>query len=299
MISKKTVLILGAGASMPYGYPSGEELNKLICNRITDDFSIRIFGKIGFNEAKIREFRNEFLDSGQYTIDEFLEKRDTFTEIGKNAIVLQLIRREQNNEMNMIGDSINWYKLVFNKMDTEFNRFHENKISFITFNYDRSLEQYLYKALKSSSGEEPNKVGEMLKKINIIHLYGQMGFLPWQDSSGRHYGNTEDTNLIQTSAQGIKIVREDIHNDKEFSKAHELLQEAEKIYFLGFGFNPTNLERLNISKLPPNKEIAGTSIGLTNHVIKDTELNSLQRINSSSLINVNIVDFFSNHFRLD
>jgi len=299
MISKKTVLILGAGASVPYGYPSGEELRMLIYNDITGIYSTTILKKIGFNEAKIMEFRNEFLDSGQYTIDEFLEKRDTFTNIGKIAIVLQLIPRERNNQMNMIQDSINWYKLVFNKMNTEFNSFHENQVSFITFNYDRSLEQYLFNALKSSSGAEPNKVAEVLKKINIIHLYGQMGFLPWQDTPGRNYGSIDDTNLIEMSAQGIKIIRDDIHKDKEFSKAHELLQEAEKIYFLGFGFNPTNLRRLNIYGLSLNKEIAGTSIGLSKHDIVDIHDNSLLKIKPRNLIATNIVKFFSDNFRLE
>ena len=32
MITQQTILVLGAGASKPYGYPTGADLKKLICN---------------------------------------------------------------------------------------------------------------------------------------------------------------------------------------------------------------------------------------------------------------------------
>lgn len=300
MITNKTVLILGAGASNPYQYPLGEKLRMDICDNITLGHSAEILNKYGFKGDDIRNFRNEFFNSGKYTIDEFLEKRKEFTEIGKMAIALELVPKESNEILNKIPNSENWYRLVFNKMDTELYKFPENKISFITFNYDRSLENFMFNALKSSSGGDFDEVAKVLKQINIIHLYGQLGVLPWQDKvNGIEYENTKETGSIYTAARGIKIIYENSPKDKDFLKTHELLHEAEKIYFLGFGFNPTNLKRLNITSIPSKKEIAGTSIGLSTHDIKDVELNSKHRINSSSLFPNNIVDFFRNHFRLD
>ncbi|WP_156096076.1 hypothetical protein [Methanobacterium sp. SMA-27] len=36
MIKTPTVFVLGAGASIPYGYPSGEKLREEICHELED-----------------------------------------------------------------------------------------------------------------------------------------------------------------------------------------------------------------------------------------------------------------------
>jgi DNA-binding MurR/RpiR family transcriptional regulator len=54
--------------------------------------------------------------------------------------------------------------------------------------------------------------------------------------------------------------------DNDFSKAKELLRSAERIYFMGFGFNNLNVERLGIQALRPNKSFA-TAFGLTTNEI--------------------------------
>ena len=54
MITRPTVLILGAGASKPYGFPSGPELVQKIVVRLQGQF----FKDFGFSESKTEEFRN-------------------------------------------------------------------------------------------------------------------------------------------------------------------------------------------------------------------------------------------------
>ncbi len=70
----------------------------------------------------------------------------------------------------------------------------------------------------------------------------------------------------------IKIIHEGIENDPEFTEALELLMAAENIYFLGFGFNETNLKRLRIESLcqpnVPQKVVCGTSHGLSQRQIQ-------------------------------
>jgi len=55
MIKTRTVLILGAGASMPYGYPSGKELKRIICGRLKDSESdlSRILRRLGTSPEKL------------------------------------------------------------------------------------------------------------------------------------------------------------------------------------------------------------------------------------------------------
>ena len=61
MITKKTVLILGAGASQPYGYPLGEELRRRICNNITNSHNTETLNYLGFKGGIIKKFRDEFV----------------------------------------------------------------------------------------------------------------------------------------------------------------------------------------------------------------------------------------------
>ncbi len=71
--------------------------------------------------------------------------------------------------------------------------------------------------------------------------------------------------VLRYCIDNIKIVSEDITDrDKEFSAAKTLLTDAEQIYFLGFGYAPTNMHRLNIEHLAGKNEIVvGSGYGLT------------------------------------
>jgi len=42
MITQQTVFILGAGASAPYGYPTGAGLKDIICDEISELFDLLI-----------------------------------------------------------------------------------------------------------------------------------------------------------------------------------------------------------------------------------------------------------------
>ncbi|MGH7216991.1 MAG: hypothetical protein ACREIG_07135, partial [Nitrospiraceae bacterium] len=56
--------------------------------------------------------------------------------------------------------------------------FHENKLSLITFNYDRSLEFYLHRAIKRLWDLDDNEAAEVLKAVPIIHIHGKIDALP-------------------------------------------------------------------------------------------------------------------------
>jgi len=67
---------------------------------------------------------------------------------------------------------------------------------------------------------------------------------------------------LETYAAGISIMCEGIKESTEFEKAHDLLKQAEAIYFLGFGYNPGNLDRLKILSFITDKSVYGTAYGL-------------------------------------
>ena len=61
------------------------------------------------------------------------------------------------------------------KLDSTFEEFGNNKLSIVTFNYDRSLEHYLLNSLMTLHGKTRDECAQALKKIPIVHVYGQLG----------------------------------------------------------------------------------------------------------------------------
>lgn len=263
MIDPQTVLILGAGASVPYGYPSGEKLSQNIYHELKDPTHQygRELIKHGFSESDILEFRNSFFYSGKSSIDAFLEHRPEFIDIGKLVIARSLIPHENIDKL-FESNQGRWYKYFFNNnLNNSIDDIDKNKLGVITFNYDRSFEQFLFTALKNSSGENNSKCASKIKKIPFIHVHGNLDDLEWQSSHGRPYDSTLcEGDFLDKSAKSIKIIHEDIDEAESFKEAHKIIDKADNIYFLGFGYNKTNVERLNI--ILDDKSIFGTHFGL-------------------------------------
>jgi hypothetical protein len=274
MITKSTVLILGAGASKPFGYPTGKELKKTICDNLgqwEDGFF-----RSAVNLDAVRDFKEHLTKSPDVSVDAFLEYRPEFLTIGKLAIASALIPLE--NESALFDDQYdknNWYEYLFNEMSCRFEEFENNKLSIVTFNYDRSLEHYFINGLQAKYGKNINECAIKLKTIPIIHLHGQLGNLPWQPvdvkKKSRAYGINRGYFDLFEASQQIKIVSENIGTDPEFIKAQELITKAEVVYFLGFGYNENNMQRLNIDREKPEKVILGSSYGLGSAEIKKIE----------------------------
>lgn len=267
LIYKSTVFILGAGASAPYRFPSGPQLSNIIYKELTNETS-KLYDKIIQliqNRKLIKEFANALIHSQKTSVDAFLEHRPEFINIGKLAIAGALIPFEDERFLffNEIGNR-DWYEYLFGKLSASFESFGENKVSFLTFNYDRSLEFYLFTALKHSYGKNEEDCFKKLNEIKIVHLHGQLGDLLLKSNRVRPYAPVLDLHNLQLASEKIKIIYEDIDNDLQFKEAFELMQSAEYICFLGFGYNEMNLKRLRLSSFPKNKnpKILGTTFNL-------------------------------------
>ncbi|MBW7988586.1 MAG: hypothetical protein FVQ84_00980 [Planctomycetes bacterium] len=274
MVDIETVLVLGAGASMPFSFPSGKKLVALINDMLNGDSpTVDLLKKHGHEKEHIWNFRNTLVLSGRSSVDEFLEYRTDFLDIGKEAIAAALLRFEQTANLFNVKKDNNWYQYLFGLLNTSFDEFDQNKLAIITFNYDRSFEHYLFTALQHAYNKNDEECAEKLNKIPIVHLHGKLGRLPWEKT--RYSLVPYDTPrypdklglYVGRGGVNIKIIHEDIKKDPEFKQAFELLIAAKRICFLGFGFNETNLKRLRIESLcqpdVPDKDICGTSYGLS------------------------------------
>ena len=292
MVDIETVLVLGAGASMPFGFPSGRKLVALISDMLNGDSpTVALLEKHGYEKEQIWRFRKNLVLSGRSSVDEFLEYRTDFLDVGKEAIASALLRCEQTTNLFNVNKDNNWYQYLFGLLNTSFDEFDQNKLAIITFNYDRSFEHYLFTALQHAYNKNDEECAEKLNKIPIVHVYGKLGRLPWEKTrySLVPYDLVKHTDklglFVGRGGKNIKIIHEDIEKDPEFNQAFELLIAAEHIYFLGFGFNETNLKRLRIESLlhpdVPDKFICGTSHGLSQ---RQNQLVKGYRKNASRLI---------------
>jgi hypothetical protein len=122
MITKPTVLILGAGASMPYGFPSGRDLLKTILDGLQPNTSSTLhttLEELGMTKDCIWTFRNDLYYSGSSSVDAFLEHRQEFLEIGKLAIMLSLMPLEEEHRLfDMKVREQSWYEYLFGKLRT-------------------------------------------------------------------------------------------------------------------------------------------------------------------------------------
>ena len=67
MITMPTVFILGAGASKPYGYPTGSELKNIILRNLEGEpiSGYSSWSKLGFEASDLQEFRDALFYSGK------------------------------------------------------------------------------------------------------------------------------------------------------------------------------------------------------------------------------------------
>jgi len=144
-----------------------------------------------------------------------------------------------------------------------------------TFNYDRSLEHFLYLAYHSLGGRsssDPHIVADRMRNLGFLHIHGSFSPLPWQNgNSGRPYGPTIDKEVIRECGRRILFTGDSAESEFRGEPPSYWLDQAEQIFFLGFGFDPANLKRLGMDKIEVKapKYMGFTSMGMTEHRITE------------------------------
>jgi hypothetical protein len=295
MIEKRTVFILGAGASCPYGFPTARGLREEILSSFEDRYSEFLDG---FDDAipralhmdtypdmlTVKSLLDRFRLSSTDSIDLFLSRNPQFARVGKIAVCLSILHAEKRSVFREKVEKRehDWYFRLFGNptreatTKEEYHRFGDNHISFITFNYDRSLEQFLFEGLLNSfEGTDEHRARELLARIPVIHVYGRPAPLPWElgdKPEGLPYGDSEFAtfNLLD-AVDNIHVVHEERENP-ELERARDEIAKAERIFFLGFGYAKENLDALGIpGVLKAHHQVYGTALDAVEKEIKDIE----------------------------
>ncbi len=265
MIRTNTTFILGAGASCPYGFPAAYDLYDRICSGTiqTPPVGRGSPGLQRMAEAAFGDFRQELTQSGQMSVDTFLEHRTDLVDIGKRAIACALIPFEYEDELFRSNRGPRWYEYLYAAMTSPLPEFRRNAVQILTFNYDRSLEHFLTSSLAATHGVPLTKAWEELQHIPIVHLYGDLGAYTPDGRSGRRYVTEITPSAVQICGDSLKIVHEDVTDDAEFEQARSILAETERVIFLGFAFHTANVERLQLQAISNKVAFYASAFGLT------------------------------------
>ncbi len=141
-----------------------------------------------------------------------------------------------------------------------------NDICIINFNYDRSIEHFLFHTLRRSYGVSPARAADSLKSVRILRPYGTVGELPWQLDQGDegNLGFGDVTTMCKDLTAVSARIRTFYEQRRDFRIARDVtdaLAKAERVVFLGFGYHPQNLRLLKPAKTTRAKAIFATAYG--------------------------------------
>jgi len=292
-----TVLILGAGASCECGMPLGGALRDRIADGLNfrfDDDSRMKSGDGSLYELLKNHYKSNYNDalwSGRRiagaakdfpSIDEllhFLRKETVAVDIGKLAIVYYILgyennfRTPQTGQPDFGGLSESWYAQFFSMAISGVNKEDIVKIfdnvTFINFNYDRTLECYLYYALMRAS-ITADVAGHIVSRMKTIRPYGALGTTDWQSEVS--VGGAQD----QTIFDRVALIRTftEAYTTELKDRIEVALHNSKLVLCLGFGFHHQNMQLLS-STLEDRRKDNGRKVFAT---MKDIHLENQETL---------------------
>lgn len=291
MFNKKTLIVVGAGASKEANLPTGHELKQRIARILDIRFQDgrQISGDRFVWEAirlAVRRDDPNAADISPYqrtawrirdampqaiSIDNFIDTHqgDTKLELcGKLAIVRSILEAERNSLLyfDTTGrtPSLNYQSLEATWFNAFMQLLHENcraeqveerlsSIRLIVFNYDRCIEHFIYHSLQTYYGIDPDRAAALVRGIEIYHPYGTVGKLPWYERKyAVDFGAELRPNQLVDLASQIRTFTEGTDpNSSDVVAIQKGMGESRIILFLGFAFHRLNLQLLR----PPKKSL--------------------------------------------
>lgn len=304
---KFITFVLGAGASFEARMPTGHDLKAKIASSLS--FKVDEFRRLAGGDDQLREAIyslgqrpnadgsvNDYYQAAQRicagmpqapSIDNFIDSHRSNTriaEVGKLAIASSILKAERQSTLFINPTNI-YNKLDFSRVaDTWFNSFFQliclnsqeedlpgrlSRVRVVTFNYDRTLEHYLFNSIQNYYGSSPERAAEILSHLTVLHPYGQVGNLPWQNCGVAvpFGGDMHSSELIQVS-KGLRTFTEGTsEQESQIEHIRQSIFEADILTFLGFAYHELNIQLLfgplRDMPLRYSKQVFGTAMGLS------------------------------------
>jgi hypothetical protein len=161
-----------------------------------------------------------------------------------------------------------------------------NHVSFVTFNYDVSLEKTLGSGLKHIQMFAEKDVTQFLGGSRVVHIYGKIRDeaataiqLDWklqnldlkqltELSMGDYHTKMKAfLEVIYRASKGLRVI--DPHDkgvdDTEILIARRAIANAKRVFILGYGFDEHNSARLNLREHLANTQSGYQLVAFTNY----------------------------------
>lgn len=301
MLRTKTTLIVGAGASAELQFPTNDELLARIIQgydfkRTASDTSTRDGQLLLRNIYKLAERVNKPVEDvaaaaerlrnacrlGR-SIDTVLEQYDhdpLVLACGKLAVTFFIGQAESRSslregprvpgELPLQGKVAECWLYQLGQLITSGvprSRIGQTleQVTIINFNYDRSVEHFLPYALVMAYGIELKEAQQVIaEKLQIIHPHGAIGQLPWQQGEAPQveWGVEQPWNIHAISGQ-LKSLNERSEDRNALREVRKAVAGAKRLAFLGFGFQPQNVDLLFENSLSHHPEVLISTYGMS------------------------------------
>jgi hypothetical protein len=301
MFKRRTLFVVGAGASVDAGLPLGRRLAEIIAAKLK--FEIDSFGRpksAGDNElvgqfvhqhqknlgpciAAFRTIRKGVLLSN--SIDDFLNIHNSderIVEFGKATIVRTILEAEKKSKL-FVDPQRAHAPLDFTKIDgswylkfvrllgpgTTPAKIAEafKTVSFIVFNYDRCIEHVLAHAIETLYAIPHDEAKKIVDEIDILHPYGSIGPLERLPFGGNEHLTYNYLHL----SKGIKTYTEQVEDTGIATSMAALIKDAARIVFLGFAYHDQNMALLKPKRKLYGKEILGTAFKMSDADVSEVK----------------------------
>jgi hypothetical protein len=286
MITKKTVFVVGAGASCDFGFPTGDKLKEQIASEVrvnqqgsytfsfqhvdVQDALIQLLQTHGEDRSHQEHFNRAIKASMEYrvnfaiapSIDNYIHARkgDKAVEyMGKVGIASVLLEAENRCALGKVFTEFSFSSLtnswlaklcmIMNEgvSQENFKEYFRN-VSFITFNYDRCIERFFDFAINSYFSHIPEEERkEVLGTLEVNHVYGSLGPYKGEFGYSGPVNPGKRTRMIN-AAGSLRTFTEAELSENETKLISHQLTYAHNLVFLGFSFGDINMKILSVDK---------------------------------------------------
>lgn len=182
------------------------------------------------------------------------------------------------------GDSsVDWYRSFWQALgartfDDVRAMVEAEQLRVVSFNYDRSFDQFILNRLKALYMAQAGSltylqpVLELMKRLDIQHVYGELGstldcsYGHLRAAISRRDVGASDYLLLAKTAERIAVIEHGRKAEQEsrFLLPKQWIESADRLVFLGFGFDEQNVKRLGFPGLAkPFSEVFATTYGIS------------------------------------
>jgi hypothetical protein len=295
MQATRTLFVVGAGASCEFGLPAGRTLTQhiaqsfefargggddLVRHALQARFGAGAGGAMGVANGMTAGLRVAS------SIDRFLDIHATDevkVTAGKIGIVHSILEAERSSSICVPGGGPipftstpgraglvppieTWLGVLFQLLQEKIRQETPEEIfrnvAFISFNYDRCIEHFMYWAARALFGLDEAATVKAMCALTVHHPYGQLGPLPWQAgrSEGIPFGQQGlSADSLVALADDVRTFTEQIQSGAPLQAIRADMELAERIVFLGFGFHAQNMDLLTPAEPCQATEVFATT----------------------------------------